>query len=154
MSARFGLAGEAETIHFFFDGESFLHLMRWNRPADRAALDEMAAGWVQWLTGRAWHAGPWRTALQACAQRSVPADEELGAAASRIAAAAARLLIDGGAAAVTHRAVAAAADMTLGTVSHNCRRTDDLLRLVQAAIDEDGVRFGLERLGEPTARRE
>jgi AcrR family transcriptional regulator len=134
MCARAGLSDNIEPIRFFFDGESFLHLMRWNRTADRAALDEMALGWIRWLTDRAKPAAPWRAALQACARRSAPASEQPGPAARKIAAAAAGLLIEAGAAAVTHRAVAAAASMTLGTISHNCRRTDDLLRLAYAEV--------------------
>jgi AcrR family transcriptional regulator len=134
MCARLGLGDDAQQVRFFFDGESFLHLMRWNRTADRAALDEMAVGWVRWLTSRVSHAAPWRAALRSFAQRSAPGGEELDASARKVAAAAARLLIDGGAAAVTHRAVAATADMTLGTVSHKCRRTNDLLRLAYAEV--------------------
>jgi AcrR family transcriptional regulator len=51
-----------------------------------------------------------------------------------IAMAAARLLTQKGAGAVTHRAVAAEAGLTLGVVSHNCKRTGDLLKLAYSEI--------------------
>lgn len=132
--ARFGLGDAAAMVHYFFEGEGYLHLMPWNRAADRAALDEAARAWVGWLTGRICREAPWRRELVSQARQLSAAVEARGATRQRIAAAAARLLLAEGAGAINHRAVAAEAGLTLGVVSHNCKRTDDLLRLAHAEV--------------------
>ncbi|WIW90755.1 TetR/AcrR family transcriptional regulator (plasmid) [Sphingobium sp. V4] len=133
VCAHFDMADKAELCRHFFDGESGLHLMRWNRAADRASLDEMAAAWVGWLMGELPRHAPWRRSLMARAIGSGGLDKPDGLRLD-IARAAAALLADGGVGAITHRAVAAATGLTLGVVSHNCRRTDDLLRLAYGEV--------------------
>lgn len=134
ICARFALEDCADLTYYFFEGESLLHLMRWNRVADRASLDEMATGWVGWLTGQVRQSAPWRRTLKDGARHSVRLMDEPNASGGEIARAAVMLLIDGGVGAITHRAVAARTNKTLGVVSHNCRRTDDLLRLAYGEI--------------------
>jgi AcrR family transcriptional regulator len=134
VAGRFGLSDAAELLLFFFEGESILHLMRWNRAADRASLDETARAFVAWMTGRSVGGAPWRHALKGAAQGMALLMDAPGATAQEIAKAAATLLIEGGVSAVTHRAVAASAGLTLGVVSHNCKRADDLLRLAYGEI--------------------
>jgi AcrR family transcriptional regulator len=143
--ARFGLGEVADLIHYFFEGEGFLHLMQWNRVADRASLDETANAWVGWLTGRPCRGAPWRCRLMAQARRANGAAEELGDTRQRIAMAAAKLLLGSGTGAINHRAVAAEAGLTLGVVSHNCKRADDLLRLAHAEVYR-GLAAGFPRL--------
>lgn len=132
--ARFGLGEVANLVHYFFEGEGYLHLMPWNRTADRAALDEAARAWVGWLTDRACGEAPWRRELAAQAKQLRAAVDARGETRQRIAVAAARLLLAQGAGAINHRAVAAEAGLTLGVVSHNCKRTDDLLQLAHAEV--------------------
>lgn len=133
VCGRFGLQEQAWLTALFFDGESYLHLMRWSRVADRACLEEMTTGWSAWLTGRTGVAAPWRAHARAQARRA-----ELGllpeGTQRQVAAAAAGLLAHGGAGSVSHRTVAAASGLTLGMVSHQCRRTDDLLRVAFSEI--------------------
>lgn len=131
---RFGLGEVADMVHYFFEGEGCLHLMPWNRAADRAALDEAARAWGGWLIGGVCREAPWRRELVAQARRLSAAVELRGETLQRIAAAAARLLLAEGPGAINHRAVAAEAGLTLGVVSHNCKRTDDLLQLAHAEV--------------------
>jgi AcrR family transcriptional regulator len=135
-------------VHYFFEGEGFLHLMLWNRAADRAALDEAARAWVGWLTGCPCREAPWRRQLVAQARQATGAPEMLGETRQRIASAATQLLLANGAGAINHRAVAAGAGLTLGVVSHQCKRTDDLLRLAHAEVYR-GLTEGFPHL--PTA---
>jgi AcrR family transcriptional regulator len=72
----------------------------------------------------------------------------LGETRQRIASAATQLLLANGAGAINHRAVAAGAGLTLGVVSHQCKRTDDLLRLAHAEVYR-GLTEGFPHL--PTA---
>lgn len=134
ICARFGAAASAEAAMLFFDGEGLLHMMRWSRPIDRAALEEAARTWAGWLDGRLPEPVPWRVHARTCAGA---ADRTMAIPEGNpqlIAIAAARLLAHKGAGSVTHRAVAAEAGLTLGVVSHNCKRTDDLLKLAYSEI--------------------
>ena len=130
---RFRATWAAEATFFFFDSESLLHLMRSNRTVDRAALDESARTWTRWIAGRLPSETPWRRVARERA-RTAPAAEIPEGNLRVIAAAAARLLAANGAGAVTHRLVAAAAGLTLGVVSHRCKRTEDLLKLAYSEI--------------------
>lgn len=145
VCAQFGLGDAADLIHYFFEGEGFLHLMEWNRAADRASLDESANAWVGWLTGRPCRGAPWRSRLMAQARQASGVVEELGDTRQKIATAAAKLLLASGTGAINHRAVAAEAGLTLGVVSHNCKRTDDLLQLAHAETYR-GLAQGFPRL--------
>ena len=134
LCARFGAAASAEAATLFFDGEGLLHMMRWRRPVDRAALEESARIWAAWLDGRLPEPAPWRVHARACARATDRATTIPEGNLQSIAIAAARLLAQKGAGSVTHRAVAAEAGLTLGVVSHNCRRTEDLLKLAYSEI--------------------
>lgn len=110
-----------------FESESLLHLIRWRRVVDRAALDETARTLGAWLSGEAVPPAPWREHARAEALRSLPAPPERDEAAAGIVAAAADLLRTTGVAGVTHRAVAESAGLTLGAVSHKFRTKSALL---------------------------
>ncbi|MFD2429191.1 hypothetical protein ACFSUK_15800 [Sphingobium scionense] len=49
ICTRCGHPGRGAHTAYLFDGEASLHLMRWRRPVDRAALEEVCAGWNDWL---------------------------------------------------------------------------------------------------------
>ena len=133
-----GLCGELGCARFstptawFFDGASALHMLRWRRPLDRSALEELCGGWASWLTGRLAPAGHWFAAGQEAARRLAAKPDPADELAESIADAAARVVAQSGVTALTHRAVAAAAKVTLGTVSYKYRTRADLGR---AAFD-------------------
>lgn len=131
---RFGAAAATEASFLFFDGESMLHLMRWHPTIDRAALDESCATWGRWIGGNLPGDTPWRLHARARARATLSGVAIPDGNGAAVAEAAAALLAARGLGAVTHRAVAAQAGLTLGAVSHVCRRTDDLLRLAYAQI--------------------
>jgi AcrR family transcriptional regulator len=110
-----------------FDSESLLHLLRWRRNADRAALDETGRGIAAWLSGRPAPPAPWRDFAHAQAVQSMPQAPAGDQVVMQIRRAAADLVGRAGAAGVTHRAVAEQAGLTLGTVSHKFRTKSALL---------------------------
>lgn len=134
ICGRFGAEQVADATSLFFDGESMLHLMRWNRAVDRACLAESVSTWVRWIDGKLPAPTPWRLHARSRIPVQAGAARAPGENARRIATAAARLLVEKGAGAVTHRAVAADAGLTLGTVSHLCKRTDELLESAYAEV--------------------
>lgn len=134
VCARFGAADAAQLTGFYFDSEALLHMMRWNRDIDRAALAESAATWAGWIEGRCPGAMPWRDVARSRARERLRIAEVPSGNSLRVARAAAQVLAENGAGAVTHRAVAAVSGLTLGVVSHNARRTEDLLSLAYSAI--------------------
>lgn len=125
---RFGVGHMAVATDRLFDGESYLHMFRWRRPVDRAALDELCRGWAAWLAGSATPASPWRDLARAEAIRAYEPLPDRDDTTARIASAAADLVAAQGANNLTHRAVAAAAGLTLGVVSYKFRTSTDLLR--------------------------
>lgn len=129
---HFNLVRFADVTSQFFDGETTLHLIRWQRTIDRACLDELCLGWTAWLLGKPAGPGHWRAFARAEAARRRPRLAEEGPLARQIGSAAADLLGREGAGAVTHRAVAREAGATLGTVTYHFRTTAELL---QAAFD-------------------
>ncbi|RZK01182.1 MAG: TetR/AcrR family transcriptional regulator [Novosphingobium sp.] len=130
------LADVALATAWFFEGAIALHLLRWRRPVDRAALEELCHGWADWLDGHLAGPSPWfdgardAAAALAAAQRLAPAETN----AASIAAAAARTIERHGIVGLTHRAVAAEAGVTLGVVSHRYRTSADLLNAAFEAI--------------------
>lgn len=155
-----GIGRDADLSYYFFEGESLFHLIGRNRLQDRACLDEITAGWADWMQGRVPLCGTWR--LLAWRQARLAAPVAAGHVDDRIAKAAARLLVDHGVAGITHRAVAAEAGMTLGVVAHQCRRAAELFEQAYGAIYEEltgnrveqgvGVRLEPTR-GMPTRRQ-
>ena len=117
----------AEPMMLFFDGESMLHLLRWRRLVDRACLDESCQGWVHMLSGHLTPEGEWRHFARSEAERMTSPTILNGGVAEQIARAAADVMAERGLAGLTHRAVAAKAGVTLGTVSYNFRSSKDLL---------------------------
>lgn len=125
--ARLGIPQMAMLTERVFDGESYMHLLRWRRSVDRAGLEEICRAWGEWMRGRLAGPSPWREMARECALRSAPLPELRDETAERIAAAAAAVLARMGVGGVTHRAVAAEAGLTLGVVSHKFRTSADLL---------------------------
>lgn len=126
----------------FVDGESLLHLMRWQRAIDRPCLDETCRGWVRWLGGELADDSEWRALAFEQAGREMPPLTELTQTMQRIADAAADIVADRGASGLTHRAVAAEAGLTLGIVSHNCHTSADLVRIAFEMIYRRTVALG------------
>lgn len=122
-----GIGDLATLTAWFFDGASALHLLRWRRPLDRAALDELCWGWAAWIDGGLSGPDAWFTLGQAEAVKLISVRELDDATAEAIAVAAAETIAQRGVAALTHRAVAAQAGVTLGVVSYKFRTIADLL---------------------------
>ncbi|WP_447725603.1 TetR family transcriptional regulator [Sphingomonas koreensis] len=119
---------------WFFEGASSLHLLRWRRPVDRSALNELCGGWAGWLEGRLTAPAAWFDLARRDAAALIvppPPDDPV---ADVIATAAAAAVAQRGIAALTHRAVAAKAGLTLGVVSHKFRTSADLLQAAFEAI--------------------
>lgn len=113
---------------YFFDGVTALHLMRWRRPVDRAALEELCRAWAGWLDGRINSSNGWHELARAEAITAMPAQPEWDEATEAIATSCAAVIDRLGVSGLTHRAVAADAGITLGMVSHKFRTSADLLR--------------------------
>lgn len=120
--------GRGAFTAYLFDGEATLHLMRWRRPVDRAGLEELCAGWNEWLCGRPARDGEWRVFARAQADLALPEQTIASGTMEQIADAAADILAADGMAGLTHRAVAARAGLTLGVVSYNFRSSAELVR--------------------------
>jgi len=134
LCARMRIEEFATLTAWFFDGASALHLLRWRRPLDRSALEELCAGWAAWIGGDLAPPGLWFIAGQADAETLGAPPEMPDPVADAIADAAAETVAESGVAALTHRAVAARAGATLGTVSYKYRTSADLLRAAFDAI--------------------
>lgn len=134
LCGRLGIGDMAQSTAWFFDGASALHLLRWRRPVDRAALSELCDHWAGWLDGRVGGAAPWFERARADAAALLPPPPPGDAVADAIADAAADTISQRGVAGLTHRAVAAAAGVTLGVVSYKFRTSADLLQGAFEAI--------------------
>ncbi|WP_395327678.1 TetR family transcriptional regulator [Novosphingobium sp. BL-8H] len=121
-----GLGGFARSTGHFFEGAAHLHLIRWHRTVDRAALEELCRGWGRWLDGALSGEGAWRGLARQAAQEAEPPRQSRNNVADAIAQASASVVEEGGVAALTHRAVATRAEVTLGVVSYNFRTSADL----------------------------
>jgi AcrR family transcriptional regulator len=118
----------------YIAGESILHLMRWRRSVDCAALDESCHAWQRWMVGELAPDGPWRAWAY---EQALAAQFHLGeqnATTSRIAESAADVVSEMGIAGLTHRAVAARAGLTLGVVSHQFRTSSALAEAAYEAV--------------------
>ncbi len=142
VCTRCGHGGHGAHTAYLFDGEATLHLMRWRRPVDRAALDDMCAGWNDWLCGRPVRAGHWRQFAREQADLALPEQTISSGTMEQIAEAAADVLAQEGMAALTHRAVAARAGLTLGVVSYNFRSSAELVRAAFEMIYRKAVESG------------
>lgn len=130
----FGLGGFAPLVLRVFDNESMLHLFRWRRIADRAALDEFAAGLASWLGAGPVQPTPWRDLARLEALRDTAPLDTPDATTRLILEAAADLVGEAGAANLTHRGVADRTGLTLGVVSHKFRTKSDLVHGAYEAI--------------------
>jgi AcrR family transcriptional regulator len=127
LCGRLAIPQHGEITARFFTGESGYHLIPWNRPVDRAALDEVCLGWSAWLGGQLSPAAPWRAWARVRAGAELvtpPLRDEME---ERVATAAAAVVERQGVAGLTYRAVAAEGGMTLGVVSHKFRTGADLV---------------------------
>lgn len=134
LAARLGFPDMATSLAWLFDGVSGMHMLRWRRPVDRAALAELCDGWAGWLEGRIGGAAPWFERARADAGELLPPPPPDDAVADAVAAAAARTIAARGVAGLTHRAVAAEAGVTLGVVSYKFRTSAELLQGAFEAI--------------------
>ena len=127
VSEIFALGANTIVVERIFDTESLLHMMRWRRSIDRAALDETGRALAAWLGGETIPDAPWRDFAHAQALQSVP-DAPVGdEVVMRVRQSAAHLIGVAGVAGVTHRAVAEHAGLTLGAVSHKFKTKSALL---------------------------
>lgn len=137
---RFGVGELTASVVLLFDGETSLHLVRWQRLIDRSAMAELCATWAGWIDGRAGALAPWRALAIREVLAGQPAIPDWDLATEQIAAAAARTVAQRGVPGLTHRAVAEAAGQTLGIVSNRFRRSADLLRAACEALYRQIVR--------------
>lgn len=134
ICTRAGLGAFARATAHVFEGTAQLHLIRWRRTIDRAALEELCRGWARWLEGALAAEGPWRGQAREAAREAEPPRQSRNNLADAIAQAAASVVEDGGMAALTHRAVATRAEVTLGVVSYNFRTAAELAQAAFEAI--------------------
>lgn len=151
LCAGMGLSEFATLTAWFFDGASGLHILRWRRPLDRSALEELCNGWAAWLGGKLAPQGGWFDTGQRDAQMLAATPEPSDSVAETIANAAAQVVAESGVTALTHRAVAAAANVTLGTVSYKFRTSADLMRAAFDGIYRRMQSRSPVRLGENAA---
>lgn len=143
ICARFGIEDLTGSVVLTFDGESSLHLIRWQRVIDRAALSELCSTWAGWTEGRIGMDAPWRTLAVREALAGQPVLPVRDTNTDKIADAAARTVAQRGVSGLTHRAVAEEAGQTLGIVSNRFRSSADLLRAACDALYRRIVRpFG------------
>ncbi|WP_200862203.1 hypothetical protein, partial [Asticcacaulis sp. YBE204] len=60
VAERTGMTAQAELLRLFFNGESFLHRIRWRETFDRACLSETCVAWARALRDGEAGAGPLR----------------------------------------------------------------------------------------------
>lgn len=134
VCTRAGFGAFARATGHFFEGAAQLHLIRWRRTIDRAALEELCRGWGRWVDGDLAAEGAWRGLARQAAQEAEPPRQSRNNVADAVAQAAASVVEQGGVAALTHRAVATRAEVTLGVVSYNFRTSSDLAQVAFETI--------------------
>lgn len=156
LCARMGVSAFGVLTKWFFDSASALHMLRWRRPVDRAALEELCAGWAAWISGGLAPQNDWFAVAQADAQALAAWPDETDPVAEAVAHAAAQVLSQRGVTGLTHRAVATEADLTLGIVSYKYRTSADLLRAAFDALYRRMLSRGPSRIDEdaPMTARE
>jgi len=126
-AGRFGLAPiDGRLLHAFFEHEALYNLSDWSPALEQMALTEMVERFAAVWLG-ATHREP-RGAI-ALAERTAGARPygSVPPAAMRIAKAAAQVVEESGLAGLTHRAVAARAGVTTGSVTHHFRAIEELV---------------------------
>ncbi|HUD94090.1 TetR family transcriptional regulator [Sphingobium sp.] len=143
LCARIEESVAVTAVSRFFEGESSFHLLEWRRLLDRAALAESCAGWQAWMEGRLAPASPWRDHARAEAQKILPPLADRDPIVRRLSEAAADLISRNGPSGLTHRALADAANLSLGSVSNKLRSRSDLMNAAFEALYQrmapDGV---------------
>lgn len=112
---------QAPIVAAVLHSERLGHLVRWRPMHDRAGLEEVCVRLTARLTGEPTllaRPTPWREGAETLSRQAVDFPI-LAPAAGRIAEAVVQAVDEGGEAALTHRAVAAAAGVSLGAVTHH-----------------------------------
>jgi DNA-binding transcriptional regulator YbjK len=124
----------ADLLYAFAEGELCLHRIVSQPPLDRACLFETCAAWVQMVTEARTGPMPLRETLRARSDQPAAISLPDGSPEAAIALAAADIVGKSGIGGVTHRAVAAAAGMTLGVVSYHFPTAELLIHAAFEAI--------------------
>ncbi len=126
-AARFGLSPiEGRLLHLFFECEALYHLSTWSPALERAVLRELIDQFGETYLGvaRRVDGGALVQAMHSAEARS---PRTIPPAAMRIAVAAAEVVEASGFVGLTHRAVAARAGVTTGSVTHHFRTIENLV---------------------------
>lgn len=127
VAERLGLTRtDGRVIHAFFEHEALYNLSAWSPALETLALTEMVERFAT-----VWLGAPDRPVrgVMTLAERTAGTRPygSVPTAAMRIAKAAAEVVEDKGLAGLTHRAVAARAGVTTGSVTHHFRSIEDLV---------------------------
>lgn len=124
---RFGLAPiDGRVLHAFFEHEALYSLSAWSPALESAALTEMTEHFATLWLGASIRPMRGATPLAERTAGTRPFGS-VQPAAMRIAQAAAEVVEDKGLSGLTHRAVAACAGVTTGSVTHHFRSIEDLV---------------------------
>ncbi|HJV43589.1 TetR/AcrR family transcriptional regulator [Caulobacter sp.] len=143
VARDFGLAPiDGRVLHAFFEHEALYNLSTWSPALEALALTEMVERFAAlWLDAP--DRAPRGAVVVAERAAGIRPYGSVPPAAMRIAKAAALVVEDKGLTGLTHRAVAARAGVTTGSVTHHFRSIEDLVAgairgQVQAMTDEAG----------------
>ncbi|WP_443747901.1 TetR/AcrR family transcriptional regulator [Asticcacaulis solisilvae] len=129
------LPGDAAGLLYpFADGELCLHRLGGQPPLDRACLFETCVAWVGMVTEGKTGPMPLRETLRARCENPAPLPWEDDSVEGKIALAAADIVGKSGTGGITHRAVAAATELSLGVVSYHFPTAEELVHSAFAAI--------------------
>ncbi len=124
----------ADLLYPFADGELCLHRIAWKPALDRACLFETCATWVRMVTEGKTGPMALRETLRKACENPAPVPWTDDSPEAAIALAAADIVGKSGIGGVTHRAVAAAAGLSLGVVSYHFPTAEGLVHAAFAAI--------------------
>lgn len=117
-AAILGVPRHAEMMALFCDGESALHVLRWNRTLDRAMLDETAHALFAFAESGHAPPSPLRSAYRQIAEEAYGSPLAEDTVSGSLDEAAAQILLHSGFGALTFRNVAQRAGSTLGATSY------------------------------------
>lgn len=154
-AGSFGLSpAEGRLMHAFFESEALYHLSAWSPALERAALRELCGGFGFVFLGAPRQAPTGATALAERKAGALPVDA-VAPAAFKVIQAAAAVVEERGLGGLTHRAVAARAGVSTGSVTHHFRTIGDLvagaIRGEVLAMSEDGLTSPSESIASPDA---
>jgi AcrR family transcriptional regulator len=127
FAAITGMEAHAAMLALYFDGEVSQHVLRWNRPLDRALTGETAQVLFAFVENHPLPRPQIRQAFRDLAAREFGVAED-GAEPDPLDRAAARILLQSGFAALTFRNVAREAGTTLGSTSYHYGSKSSLIR--------------------------